>query len=178
MGTHILDARSPWWLNFVCWHLIFADSQYGTCSMSLFWCLEFWGRSQICGKFVHSCSRLSASHIVLAWRSVDALLRSCAAWCSDCERWFSVNIVTQSAITLLYTGPQEIVMLCAVLIPSWTWYLDVSCSCVQENLVATLFCGARPWEYHPHICTSRLALSCHVYGWLIGSHKEFGCCQR
>jgi hypothetical protein len=43
-GAQIPDARSPWWLNFVQWCLIFVGPQYGTCFMSPLWRLECWGR--------------------------------------------------------------------------------------------------------------------------------------
>ena len=40
-GAKIRDARSPWGLDLVQWHLIFAGFQYGTDFMSSFWRLEF-----------------------------------------------------------------------------------------------------------------------------------------
>ena len=52
-GAQIPGAKSPWRLHFVRWCLIFVDPQYGTCFMSPFWRLEFWGVSDFFGKFVH-----------------------------------------------------------------------------------------------------------------------------
>jgi len=44
MGAKIPGAISPGRLNFVTPLLIFVGPQYGTCFMSHFCCLEFWGR--------------------------------------------------------------------------------------------------------------------------------------
>lgn len=51
-GTQIPRAKSPGRLNFVRWPVIFVGSQYGTCSMSSFWNLEFWGVAWIFGESV------------------------------------------------------------------------------------------------------------------------------
>jgi hypothetical protein len=46
-GCHVDHAA-----NCLRWHLIYAGSQYGTCFMSPFWCLEFWGGFWILQKSV------------------------------------------------------------------------------------------------------------------------------
>ena len=46
-------ARTPRKLNFIWWCLIFVGTQYGTCFMSPFRHLEFWGGSYIFGYFMH-----------------------------------------------------------------------------------------------------------------------------
>jgi len=40
-GAEILGTRSPCWLNFGWWYLIFENPQYGTSFMSSFCCLKF-----------------------------------------------------------------------------------------------------------------------------------------
>jgi len=52
-------ARSPWRQNFVQQCLIFLNRQFGICSMSPFWRLEFSGGSQIFEKFVLSVLKLT-----------------------------------------------------------------------------------------------------------------------
>jgi hypothetical protein len=49
------DTIMPGRLNFERCSLIFVGHPYGTCLMSPFWRLEFWGLFHILGKFVHHC---------------------------------------------------------------------------------------------------------------------------
>jgi len=58
MDTQILGTRSQWQLNCVQWHVIFVGPQYGTCFMSPFWCLEFWGGLYIFTQFLHPCFKI------------------------------------------------------------------------------------------------------------------------
>jgi len=51
----IPGARSPAILDFSRWHLILVDPQYGSCSVSPFWSLEYRGGSCIFVKFVQPC---------------------------------------------------------------------------------------------------------------------------
>jgi len=53
--AQITVARSPRQLNFVYWHLMLVDPQYGTCAIPPFWHLEFSFGSYIFGKFVPCC---------------------------------------------------------------------------------------------------------------------------
>jgi hypothetical protein len=52
--TQYQNSHVPRWPNFIQWHLILLDPQYGNCFISPSWCLEFWGDLQIFGKFVHT----------------------------------------------------------------------------------------------------------------------------
>jgi hypothetical protein len=51
--AQISSVILPGRLNFMRWRLICLGPQHGPCSMSVFWRLEFWGGSQIFGKFLH-----------------------------------------------------------------------------------------------------------------------------
>jgi len=63
-GIQIPDARSPWRLNFVRWRLMLVGPQhYGTCFMSPFWRLKFWGCFPGLGKFVHPFHNLLKTRV-------------------------------------------------------------------------------------------------------------------